>query len=101
MTQDWITRASERTDATARPGSDSNIPDTTSPKIATTAIRLQLLANAGELYHVLSVIVGGHLRGSARQSCQPLLSKLPSHAPSVDAIRPLRLLTRQRVIWRL
>src|SRR5258708_22223064 len=58
-TQDWITRAEQTTDAPARLGSDCNIPDTTSPKMATTAIKLQLLTSAGELYHSLSVMVSG------------------------------------------
>jgi hypothetical protein len=66
MNQDWITRAMQRTDATARPGSDRNIPDTTSPKMAATAIKLQVLANAGELYHILPVMVSGQTLDSAR-----------------------------------
>src|SRR5580692_12511565 len=81
MTQDWITRAMHRADATARPGSDGNMPDTTNPKIAKTTIRLQLLANTGVLYQSLSIMVGGQLRiwwarGSWQQFtiCSPLLS---------------------------
>src|ERR1700721_3429031 len=62
MTQDWITRAMHRADATARPGSDENIPDTTNPKITKTTSRLQLLANTGVLYQSLSIMVGGRLR---------------------------------------
>jgi hypothetical protein len=76
----------QRTDATARHGSERSIPDTTIPKMAKTTIRLQLLAKAGELYHILSVMVRGN-NATTRLKTRIMIAvlwKVLGRTPSVD-----------------
>jgi hypothetical protein len=48
---------------TARPGSESKIPEIIKPKTPKTTIRLQLLAKAGEFLHVVVFVdmIRGHV----------------------------------------
>jgi len=44
----------QRTDATARPGSDNRMPDTTSPRMTKTANRLHVLVKTVGLYRIMA-----------------------------------------------